>query len=304
MTFARPALLLLLAIPVMLGFWHWHRHGVPLALPFDYGRQSRGTVLRRLLNVAALPGPLLLAVAICLWAGPQQPGIPEQERELTNIQFVLDVSGSMRSAFGSATRYDAAMAAIQAFTRNRPGDAFGLTVFGNEVLHWVPLTRDVSAIQLATPFLRPERLPSWFGGTQIAKAVRAAGELLVQRQEGDRLIILVSDGRSSDLGGGADAVLAADLRRAGVVLYAVHVADSAPPTELVSLAEYTGGEVFAADAPWALDDVFRHIDRMQKVRIRHSVNTVDDCFSPFAAAGLGLLAIQVLVLFGLRYTPW
>src|SRR6185503_14700649 len=101
----------------------------------------------------------------------------ERERQMTNIQFCLDVSSSMTSPFGSGSRYDAAMDAISEFINQRKGDAFGLTIFGNEVLHWVPITKDVSAIKLATPFLRPEKMPYYFGGTQIGKALEECQKL-------------------------------------------------------------------------------------------------------------------------------
>ena len=65
------------------------------------------------------------------------------------------------------------MAAINDFLDYREGDAFGLTFFGNSVLHWVPLTSDVSAFRCAPPFMRPDQIPSWFGGTEIGKALLA-----------------------------------------------------------------------------------------------------------------------------------
>ena len=65
------------------------------------------------------------------------------------------------------------MDAINEFLDYREGDAFGLTFFGNNVLHWVPLTTDASAVSCAPPFMRPEVAPPWFGGTEIGKALLA-----------------------------------------------------------------------------------------------------------------------------------
>ena len=75
------------------------------------------------------------------------------------------------------------MEAINRFVDFRKGDAFGLTFFGNSVLHWVPLTSDVSAIKCATPFMRPERNIPGFGGTEIGKALLACRKVLADRQE-------------------------------------------------------------------------------------------------------------------------
>jgi len=304
MSFARPWMLLLLAVPVLLAYWEWNREGLRLTLPFDHGSPARRDWLRRLITSAHVLPALLLAVAIAVLAGPRRQGPPGAARVMTNIQFLLDVSGSMTSPFGDGSQYDAAMNAINQFVSYRKGDAYGLTIFGNEVLHWVPLTKDTSAISLATPFLRPEKQPYWMGGTQIGKALRSSRKLLAAREEGDRMIILVSDGMSSDLGGTEAQDIAQELKEERIVVYMIAVAMSSPPSEMFTIASATGGDVFTAGDPAALDTVFRHIDRMQKTKLKERVTAPVDWFRPFAAGGLGLAALQLLTLFGLRFTPW
>jgi Ca-activated chloride channel homolog len=171
MTFGHPGVLWLLVIPVLLIAHEIAGRKHHVALPFDHGDQSTGRWLGRLTTAASLLPSLILGVAIVFLAAPLISANPQQTRQLTNIDFVLDVSGSMNESFGNGTRYDAAMSAINDFTSRRKGDAFGLTIFGNEVLEWTPLTQDTSAIRNATPFLRPETLPSQLGGTEIGKAV-------------------------------------------------------------------------------------------------------------------------------------
>ena len=73
-------------------------------------------------------------MAILIYCRPLRQAEPKQERSLTNIELVLDVSGSMTSPFGNGSRYDASIAAMNEFTSRRKGDAFGLAIFGNEVL--------------------------------------------------------------------------------------------------------------------------------------------------------------------------
>src|SRR5204863_9395655 len=119
---------------------------------------------------------------------------PQPRRSLTYSQVSVDVSGSMPAPFGHGTRYDASMKAIDAFLDYRKGDAFGLTFFGDAFVHWVPLTTDPSALKCSTPFMRPEVAPPPFGGTAIPKAVRGCKKELVQREDGDRMILLVTDG--------------------------------------------------------------------------------------------------------------
>jgi Ca-activated chloride channel homolog len=304
MSFAHPLVLLLLVLPVLMGAWEWMRREPDVVLPFDHAKLRRGRALGRFLALLNLLPALLLAVTIVVLAGPQRLSTAERQRDLTNIQFCLDVSGSMTARFGEGSRYDAAMNAINEFIGVRKGDAFGLTIFGNEVLHWVPITRDVSAIKLATPFLRPERMPYYFGGTQIGKALLECQKLLVSRHEGDRVIILVTDGFSADLGGGKALEVASALYKDKIVVYIIQVADEALPDEMYTISGNTGGEVFKAGDPAVLRTVFRHIDQMQTAKLKPPSRDFVDFFTPVVAVGACLVLLHLIALFGLRYTPW
>jgi Ca-activated chloride channel family protein len=223
---------------------------------------------------------------------------------LTNIEFCVDISGSMTAQFGDGSRYDASMKSIDSFLDFRKGDAFGLTFFGNNVLHWTPLTTDPSAIRCAPPFMRPENAPPWFGGTMIAKALLACREILVEREEGDRMIILVTDGYSWDLSNGVDEEVGHKLRNDRIMVHTVHVAEGEIPKEVATIANITGGEAFKADDPEGLRAVFQRIDKMQQTRLeKTSAETMDD-FEPWCVVGLAILSLALLCAFGLRYTPW
>lgn len=304
MTFGHPWVLSLLAIPVLLMVREIAGRKPAVALPFDHGEQPTGRWLAGLTNAANMLPALILGVAIVLLAAPLVIAKPTQERLLSNVDFVLDVSGSMTSEFGGGSRYDAAMQAIENFTSRRKGDAFGLTIFGNEVLEWTPLTQDTSAIRNATPFLRPESLPTQLGGTEIGKAIKFCYKKLALRGEGDRLLILLSDGQSADLGGSQAEKIGAELAAEKVVLYTIHIGDDAPPDEMYALTRPSGGQVFAAADPTALVRVFGHIDQMQPSRLKPSDRRQVFFYGPFAAIGLVLVGLQVCVSFGLRYSPW
>ncbi len=304
MTFAHPTWLLLLAVPLLLAIWEATRRGRQIVLPLDHGQQSSGKWWARLLLMTNLLPAVIAAIAIVIVCRPLRPAPPKQEHKLTNIEFVLDVSGSMTSEFGEGSQYDAAMEAIEEFTSRRKGDAFGLTIFGNEVLRWTPLTKDLSAISSATPFLRPELLPDQFGGTEIGKAIRFSHNTLKERGDGDGMIILLSDGNSADLGGTIARQIGTELAEDKLVLYAIHVGSGASPISLYDLSRPTGGQVFAADSPEALNEVFRHIDEMQPIKLKPAAMQQVDAFGPFALSGLFATGLYVLSLFGLRYTPW
>jgi len=304
MTFTHPWVLLLLVVPVALA-WTVVSRGAGLVMPLDHqseanagGRRQRA--LGWLLGAFDAVPLLVLAGAILIIAGPQILKQPKRERLLTNIQICMDVSGSM-----SGRNYQIASQAIEDFTRAREGDAFGLTLFGVAQIRWLPLTKDLQVMRNAMPFANPDNQPRHMSGTAIAAALRfCKSNMEIEATEGDRLIVLVSDGFSSDLGNGEEYEVADELKAAGITLYHIHVDQSEIPSEVVELARGTGGDGFHASDAASLRTVFAHIDRMKPARYA-SVGTVPmDHFRPFAIAVLALLGLHGIGLMGVRYTPW
>jgi Ca-activated chloride channel homolog len=316
MIFQHPHLLGLLALPVVLAFWEWTRRGQPIAMPFDHGRQGRGSILRFLVQSANCLPAALLAVAIFFLAHPMTHLPPEVERQLNNVQVLLDTSGSMAEDHGSQEkgrnrRFDSAMEAIEQFTSYRQGDAFGLTIFSRHFIHWVPLTLDTQSIPLSKRFIEPDNpkldppgtprrgLPDELWGiTNIGKALLAA------RPTGDRMVILMTDGESNDIKPPLDAPIIARLRSEGITVFTIMLSGEKISEPLVGITRATGGEVFNAVTPESLDNVFRRIDEMKKVVILEKRPRIVDHYDPFFLPATGLLAASVLVLFGLRFTPW
>ena len=307
MTFAYPWVLFFLFIPFALILWECQRRDMQLTLPLDHrpAHFKKGKWWRWTLNTSQCLPYLVLGIVIWILAGPQRLSDPKTKRVLTNIQFCMDVSGSMMSQFGDGDRYEAAMESINEFVNYREGDAFGLTVFGDHFIHWVPLTDDTTALKYAPPFLNPRKLPRWFSqGTSIGRALKECRKLMMQREEGDRLIILLSDGYSFDLNNGADEKLAREFRKENITVFAIHIGPGNAPDPLVNITSYTGGEVFAAGDPEGLKAVFRNIDAMQKSRLEKTSAETMDHFHPYCLAGISLLGVFTIFGFGLRYTPW
>jgi Ca-activated chloride channel family protein len=304
MSFQHPLVLLLLFLPAALLVWVWRRPGQQVVLPFDHGRPGRGWGWRLTLELAESLPALLLAAAIVLLAGPQRYGEPEAKRKLTNIQLCMDISGSMTTPFGDGSRYDAAMQAVEDFLTYRRGDAVGLTFFGNNVLHWCPLTSDSSAIRCAPPFMRPEKVPIWFGGTEIGKALRACKTVLAERSEGDRMIVLVTDGLSADLFGGNADQIAKEMKDSGITVFAIIIGMSSIQDEIVAITNTTGGEAFVAGDPDGMKSIFHRIDQMKQAPLEKKIAESLDWFPPVCIVGLSLLGLACLTAFGMRYTPW
>ena len=318
MTFEHPWLLLLLVVPLLLAVLETRRPGQTVVLPFDHACLKPHRSIRGLLRFMHLLGPLMLSVAVIALAGPQKQQQRAGTRLSTNIEFCLDVSLSMNlfpngtgtyEAPNSAsnreqTRYEVATEAIENFTKQREGDSFGLTIFAAKVLHWLPLTQDLDAIRRATPFLTPGLLPADFQGTMIVKALRASIERLLDRPEGDRMIVLVTDGESYELRGGRSAEVADELAAQDIVTYVIHVTPFEVPREMIEIAEMTGGRAFAAGDEARLREVFARIDRMQPVRYNRPTEITVPHFRPVALAAMFLSALFVTHLLAVRYTPW
>ncbi len=310
MTFLYPKLLALLAIPVIVAFWEWVRPGQPLAMPFDHAKVGRGRFWQFLINSANCLPAGLLAIAILFLAHPVIFNPPEVERQLTNVQIVLDTSGSMKSPHGPQTkgvnsRFDSAMASIEQFLHYRKGDAFGLTVFSRNFVHWVPLTQDTEAIVLARPFIAPYVFPDEFwGNTFIGKALYGAAELLDQAKTGDRMIILLTDGLSNDIVPPKDSAIIADLQAKRIKVFVIFLIDQPVTPALVSIAQGSGGAAWPAVTPEALNEVFKKIDEMKKVVILEKKPRAADYYDPFFIPAMAALGLAILALFGIRYNPW
>jgi Ca-activated chloride channel homolog len=322
MIFQHPQLLGLLALPVILAFWEWTRRGQLIAMPFDHGQQGRSRLLHFLVLCANCLPAALLAIAILFLAHPMTHTPPEVERQLTNVQFVLDTSGSMAENHGPQNRgrhrrFDSAMDAIQQFITYRQGDAFGLTIFGREFIHWLPLTLDTQSIPLSKRFIEPHHSqldpPSsghrgfpddLWGGTFIGKALHGAADLLALRPDGDRMIILMTDGESRDINPPLDAAIIEHLRSEKITLFTIMLTGDEISAPLTHITRATGGDVFNAVTPAALTSVFQRIDEMKKVIVLEKRPQVIDFYEPFLIPALSLLALSVLALFGLRFTPW
>jgi len=322
MIFQHPQLLGLLALPVILAFWEWTRRGQPIAMPFDHGHQVRGRILQFMVLCANCLPAALLAMAIIFLAHPMTYTPPEVERKLNNVQFVLDTSGSMAEDHGSQAkgrhrRFDSAMDAIEQFITYRQGDAFGLTIFSRSFIHWLPLTLDTQSIPLSKRFIEPNNpkldppsmgrhgLPdALWGGTFIGKALHGAADLLEQRPTGDRMIILMTDGESSDINPPLDAAIIEHLRSEKITVFTIMLTGDQISEPLINITRATGGEVFNAITPEALASVFKSIDEMKKVIVLEKRPHVIDFYDPFFIPALSVLGVSVLALFGLRFTPW
>lgn len=141
----------------------------------------------------------------------------------------------------------------------------------------------------------------------IANALHGCREQLLRTEQGDRAVILITDGGSSDFADGGDRRAAEELAAANIRVFGILIGggeDGMGTGGMETIAGTTGGKVFNVSDRSALDNVFREIDRMQKARFKQvTADWVDD-YTPLSIAGLAAAALYVLSLLGLRYNPW
>jgi Ca-activated chloride channel homolog len=301
MTFAYPWVLLFLSVPVLLLVWMFQRRSWGVVLPVDHRDLPDRRLLSVLLRVLELVPQALFAITILILAKPQTLQVPSEERILSNISICMDVSFSM----ATDNRYQMAKQALEEFIDTRHGDALGFTLFGTRQIRWTPLTKDIATIRRALPFADPLNQPSFMGGTMIGAALRFCRDNLVREAtEGDRLLILVSDGFSADVNDENVSDFIDEMKQASITVYHIHVGTDQAPSAVMDLANGTGGESFVATDSGGLKRIFRHIDRMKPARFKPSTAIPMDFYQPFGLAGLCLMAVYCVAAFGLRYTPW
>ncbi len=223
---------------------------------------------------------LVIAAAQPQWVGPPQP-IPTQGRD---IMLSLDLSGSMGTpdfeVGGRAVdRFSVVRAVAREFALHREGDRVGLVLFGTRAFLQAPLTADLPTV---AKLLDESEVGLAGEETAIGDAIGLSVKHLRERPEGERVLVLLSDGANN--AGVLDPKRAAQLAKdAGVRAYAIGVGTGAQAVQtpfglraagggagpdeasLREIATATGGKYFRAGDTESLISVYREIDALEPV---------------------------------------
>jgi hypothetical protein len=118
------------------------------------------------------------------------------------------------------------------------------------------------------------------------------------------MIILISDGESSDLAGGVAQQIGSELAAENITLFYIHMGEGQPQQEVQQMVTMSGGEAFVAGDPNSLKSVFAKIDSMSPAKLKPATPEPVDHFQPLCLAGLVLAGIFFLSSWGLRFVPW
>lgn len=321
-----------LAEPAWLGLmvlalvpWLWGRWRPRLAWPTLAGFEGDRAWPARLLG--ATPGVvrgLAIASLAVAMARPQAPGgrVRVAGRGVA-IVAVLDRSPSMNEADfpsdrGKITRLEAAKTTLARFIRGREDDLIGVVQFANNPDLLAAPTLDQGFLLDAVRSIRPARAADV--GTSLGDAVVEGLGALRGVPSSRKVLILLTDGRDEPavprpVAPREAAEMARDL---GVTLHAIAVGrptaevgkaepgDGGPDLALLrEMAQIGGGRAFEAADAGALGRVFEQIDALEKSPVAGTIRTVyRECYAPWAAAALALLAVDLWLTRGrLRRLP-
>ena len=272
--------------------------------------KNRDKILKWL-RIAAI---VLFVVAL---ARPQLGQFSEEvTSEGIDIILCMDTSTSMKAEdFKPNNRYYVAKKTAQNFVKLRKHDRIGVVVFAALSFTQCPLTFDHAAV---LDLLEKSEIGMvQEDGTAIGSALATAVNRLRTSEAKSKVIILLSDGRNNR--GEIDPVTAAKIASSmdikiyaigagapGPALYPVddpvfgrryvRLAEDLDEVTLKKIADLTGGMYFRATSSDGLEEIFRRIDKMEKVPIKTKEYTqYIDLYLFFLIPALALFMLEIVL---------
>jgi Ca-activated chloride channel family protein len=336
MNLATPALALLFALLPVHWWLVWRRSrrvSRLMAQVLTPGMQSRlvspTSSRRRLLKFLCVSGGLFLIAAAAL---RPRVGIriEKLERKGVDLCVALDTSRSMLATDLAPSRLQVAKREIRRLLERQSGNRVALVAFAGGAVLQCPLTDDRAAAQLFLDVIDESLIP--VPGTAIGSALDLAREKVFPAREGDKVLILLTDGEDTT---GSDVLGAArQAAQDGIRIYTIGIgsiagapipADGAKTGEyrknssgeivvsklasstLEQIAEATGGRYYHVETGRSpLGAVLDEIDSLEGTRREGRMRTVyDEQFPWILLVAIVLLSIEpVLGLHAPRQRAW
>lgn len=224
------------ALGLVLGWLHRRRRRQLLTLA-DAGALARlapqwpmDRARRRVLLWMAALGLLVVALARPQWGSRWE----EVKRRGLDIVVALDTSRSMLAQDLKPTRLQQAKWGVRDLVQQLRGDRIGLVNFAGASYLQCPLTIDYAAFLMTLDDAQVGSVPR--GGTAITQALRTAIDAFRKQSEGERVLLLISDGEDHE---GNPLALVDDLQKENIRIYAVGM--GTPDGELLPAPEGKAG---------------------------------------------------------------
>ena len=272
---------------------------------------KRRVTLRLLL--AWLPKTLQVIGLLLLVVALARPRLTRRETmvesEGLDIILAVDTSGSMRQddlkiGIRPTDRLTVAKQVMAKFIEGRPYDRIGVVPFGEEAFTHVPLTLDHDTLLDALQNI--EIGMAGAQGTAVGSAIAVSAKRLKDLDAPDRIIILLTDGRSN--AGRVTPLEAAQAAAAlDITVYTVGVGrsqrsilspfgDGLDEAGLTAIAETTGGRFFMGRTTDSLEQIYATIDELEPspAEVRELVQH-EELFHRWLIPGLALLFAQMFL---------
>ncbi|HEY1551436.1 MAG TPA: VWA domain-containing protein, partial [Kofleriaceae bacterium] len=229
---------------------------------------------RVLRNALALAGVGLAFVAL---ARPRAGfRLERTPHEGVDLMFAVDTSKSMMSTDVRPNRLARAKLAVADLVRSFDSDRVGLIAFAGDAFVQAPMTADRTVFLESLDALDTDVIPK--GGTDIASAIRAAGQAMASEPEHHKVLVLLSDGE--DLAGDVTAA-ARDAAKQGLTIYTVGVGSTAG--SLIEIAGADGKPELVRDASGQPVH-----SRLDEPTLRSIAQVTGGAYQPLGPDGRGL----------------
>jgi Ca-activated chloride channel family protein len=220
-------LLLLLIIPLLIGFMAWRgrkraRDLARFASPALVSMLAQ-SVSKRRRRIKATLMITAFTLAVIALARPQWGAKPTKiERKGVDMVVVLDVSASMLAQDIKPSRLEKAKHEIGKLMDMLKGDRIAMVPFAGTAFTLCPLTLDYSAASMFLENVEPGIVPQ--PGTAIADAIRAGMENFDPKERKYKVMILLTDGEDHGQGKEQDPVaVAEEAADQGIVIYTIGI---------------------------------------------------------------------------------
>ncbi len=260
--------------------------------------------------------PLLVATSLLAWlllvtaaARPVWFGDPiELPMKGRNLMLAVDLSGSMQTPDyvidgQQVSRLNAIKSIAGEFIERRVGDRIGLVLFGTHAYLQTPLTFDRKTVH---SLLNESAIGLAGEETAIGDAIGLAVKRLRETSEGDKILILLTDGVSNS--GEVSPAKAAELAaKEGITIYTVGIGSEQMQVQTIfgmrtvktpndldeeglrAIANATGGRYFRASDTKQLSQIYTMLDQL------HPVNQGQQTLRPRTALFYWPLSISLLL---------